>query len=267
MSDIDHMPRRLVDSTQDAFLQSVLRSAKSDEPSAGSRDALLAGLGLAGAIGTGAPLTVKWSGGAIAKWFVLASVGAVAIGSVLMKVGEPTSAKMQVFEHVAPIVRPSDWTSDRATTAVAPLAAEARMSDESAGLNVPRSAPAARIRPIAVPASPEVVAAEPAKVEPAEPTPAAVDAQHLAEELKMLERARVASKRGDQAAALAVLNKHAQDGTGVLKIEELVLRVQTLVRSGDRSGAQAALSGLEAAGASSAHLSRARAAIAAMPKD
>ncbi len=279
MSDIDHMPQRLIDSTQDAFLKSVLRSARADEPSPGARNALLASLGVAGAVGAATPLAanaVKWGSGALAKWFVLASVGAIAITSAV-RIRSTSSSNVQSFEHVAPIARPSGFrasSADLTHVEPAPLVHDRvhdRAADQNATSNVTIAAPANRnagqvsgeprvVSPVSEEKTKDHAAAAPSDSAPV------VDAKRLSEELKMLENARLASKRGDHVAAIAELDKHAQDGTAALKVEELVLRVQALAHSGDRAGANAAMRALEATGASSAHLSRARAAIAVMPK-
>jgi hypothetical protein len=83
---------------------------------------------------------------------------------------------------------------------------------------------------------------------PARPTPAASTDDRLSREVVALELAHKALTAHNPEAALRLLNRYrAQFPSGVLASEEIVLRVQALLASGDRAGAQALADGYSAA--------------------
>ncbi|WP_437944697.1 hypothetical protein WME98_27545 [Sorangium sp. So ce296] len=90
--------------------------------------------------------------------------------------------------------------------------------------------------PLAAPAAPAPAA-------PAANSPRAPEkrAPTLASELALLDTARRALRRGDPAAALALLDRHAREFAGAqLADEAAVIRVEALASQGDRAGAHAA---------------------------
>ncbi|AUX28729.1 MULTISPECIES: hypothetical protein [Sorangium] len=98
--------------------------------------------------------------------------------------------------------------------------------------------------PIAADEGPPLAApAAPAPAAPAANSPRAPEkrAPTLASELALLDTARRALRRGDPAAALALLDRHAREFAGAqLTDEAAVIRVEALASQGDRAGAHAA---------------------------
>jgi hypothetical protein len=91
--------------------------------------------------------------------------------------------------------------------------------------------------------APLAAAAAPASAAPAANSPRAPErrAPTLASELALLDTARRALRRGDPAAALALLDRHAREfASAQLADEAAVIRVEALASQGNRAGAHAA---------------------------
>ncbi|AUX27125.1 uncharacterized protein SOCEGT47_077040 [Sorangium cellulosum] len=96
------------------------------------------------------------------------------------------------------------------------------------------------------PAAPGPAAPDPAALAGAAPAASSQraperNASALASELALLDTARRALRRGDPAAALALLDRHAREFAGAqLADEAAAIRVEALASKGDRAGAHAA---------------------------
>jgi hypothetical protein len=106
----------------------------------------------------------------------------------------------------------------------------------------PALAPVAAVAPpAAVDAQPSVVDALDLPTDDAKPSPAHPHSRSLEGEMKLLRQADAALRRGDSAAALAAVNKHAAlYPTGVLSQEREGVRAIALCSAGSMSQGQAA---------------------------
>lgn len=257
----------------DTFEQSLLASAKRDAMPSERKRALavaLAGSAIIGATatttstaaaaGTAVAANAKSAVGlAIAKWVGAGVLGSgLVIGSVtgVVKYNEHRSA---VHAADAPPVTPKQRASSRAPSS-APLQAPGNDSEALAADAAPAAAAAA------------VSAAEPASTVVAVPARAAVRAQArrssspvastptLAEELRLIERARTSLAADDMASADQALDAHALAfPSGVFSEEARILRIDCMARRGDRPRAQGAARAYLAAHPDSPYAPRLRA--------
>jgi hypothetical protein len=223
----EHPDDALPEWTEDEL--ALLRSADRDQPPSRSLPATLAAVGvgsailssaagahgaaLSGAAGAAAA-SAKWGGiAAVSKWVAVAALGGAVIagGVVLSKRSDAVS-------------RPSAQAPRRRATspklaATPPVAAPA---DEVSPETVPVTAPAASRSPAAKRA----------------PSPSQPD---IRVEIAAIDAAMKAFRSGDAGAALAALDRYdAQYGRhGALRVEATALRIEALMRAGQRAKASA----------------------------
>ena len=207
-------------SEHDDFASSLVRAGKRERMPTARRDALVASLG-AGAGIAGAASVAKIAAPAkstasalVAKWL------AVGIATTTLAVGAVTGASHYL---AAPPPPPAPVVTSLPTPVVPPPIATVEQSAPApTELEPPRSAP----RPTAKPAEPEP--------EPT-PTPAA---RSVADEARVVERARTALAQDDTAAATAALDEHDRVyPRGAFADEARVVRIDLLARS-DRAAAR-----------------------------
>ena len=274
-------PRRLKDEGGPAA--DLLRSASDDAPPPSTRHALALALGIptaapllpptaaatpaAAAPTAAAPTAAAAVGGAkVAVPLVVKAVAAIGLlvggGAVVVKAtSTSTTAPM-----ASPMPRPTPTPPPppRAVEAVAPAPVVAPVAPAPA----PREPAPSAIKPAATsaPHSPSRAVTPP----PAEPTAAADDAPSapprstLADEVALIDAAVAAVRRHDPAAALATLDRYAQQFPGgVMAQEASVARIQAMVAAGDVEGAHRLGNQFLAAHAGSPLAQRVRALIGA----
>ncbi len=229
--------RRLWDEEEgDELERELLRSMRADAPSPEARRRMLATLGLVG-VGTAmAPTAVAAEKGVAAA---LASKGAHALltkgGLVLLGVGLGAVAATVALGRPAP----------------APAAAPPPVVSAAASAPAPSIAAVEPAAPSAAPqASIEAVAS-------VAPKPSA--SASITEAIALLDAARKALDGGDVADAIARLDRYdARFPKGPLRPEADLLRIECLVRRGDRAAARALADALAMKLPGSAHAQRAR---------
>ncbi|WP_437337482.1 hypothetical protein [Sorangium sp. So ce394] len=219
--------------------------AAAGSAAAGGAAAGSAAVGGAAAGGAAAGAALKVAGAASGGG-ILSALGIGALAGVLTlgvvqwtDVTAPARRSQEAPTASAAPVRPPA----KAPAALAPPpasgAAEAEprhVAEERADEGPPLSGPAAP-----GPAAPGRAAL--AKAAPAASSPRAPErnTSTLASELALLDTARRALRRGDPAAALALLDRHAREFAGAqLADEAAAIRVEALASQGDRAGARAA---------------------------
>lgn len=198
-------PERLTVAGVSAFEAKLLGSARDDVMPFRSRRRVMAELGVGGLLSTSAVASAVKAAG-IKAGLSLAAAGTTVAGAVALVLSQGTA------EPPAPVAPPPATVVQVAPVAPAPV--------------VTQAAPA-----------PAVVEEEPAPKAPvSRPQPRASDA--LAAELRALEEARGAFVRGDHAQALRLLDAYnARFPRRSLGTEATVLRIETLVKRGDRAQA------------------------------
>jgi len=224
----------------DDFDRSLLRTARTDAPSAGAavRAAAALGLGLGAAAPTvaAAATAARVATFASMKWTLIGAFGVVSAGT-------GTLAYLRSADPVAPAVTAPAAVSERA---------EPRATAASLPENVPPPAVAPLLPKAGVASSPESHAAarpalpvtdsspksDVAASSPAAP-PSAASGVSIAEEVAAVDRARHALRQGHAGEALDELNRYqARWPKGVLATEVVVLRVEAKLRLGDRAAAK-----------------------------
>ncbi|MEP7050257.1 MAG: outer membrane protein assembly factor BamD [Pseudomonadota bacterium] len=209
---------RLLDDAQtDPLEAEILRLARVEAPSTESRRRILAGLGTSAAVGTvsrsSAGADKVGRAGAALKW---ACAGIVAVG-----------ASAAVLWLAQPAARPRLVTS---TPMVAPL--PPRPSAPASASNAPDSLPAP---PPTLPKPADRAARSLAPRSLAQPGPS------LAEEVAVIRSAKQALAAGDAAQALHELHVYqAHFPGGRLAQEANIVRIEALLKSGNRAAADAA---------------------------
>ena len=245
------------------FEQSLLRSAREDRPSPGSRQRALAALGLgAGVLGAGATATAAASTATPAVK-AAASLGLLKWIGVGIAGGALVVGAAEVAHSVSP--RPTSITSvaheDHARAPItaprAPAASTPAASDDATKEPVSTAieAPLAVAAP-AVAASSAAPIADAPRPRTASPSPAS---SALADEIAALDGAREALASGNAARALRALD--ARDRAfprGALGPEAMVLRIEALALRGDRATATRLAEAFLAASPRSPHASRIR---------
>lgn len=204
-------PRRLLDEGSTRFESKLLRAGRKDSPAPHNRKRIAAALGVgsvfaASTVATGASATGKtWLG------FASAGVFRVTAGVIAGAVALYGGARVLSPKAESPSTKP-----------VATLA---------------RPAPAPAPKVLAPPTAPEATL-----VQPAEPAvrraPASGAADTLSEELAVLDQARRALAQRDYASALGQLDEYSRRfPKRHLGSEATVLRIETLVKSGDTAQA------------------------------
>jgi hypothetical protein len=250
------------------FEQSLLRSAREDRPSPGSRQRALTALGLgAGVIGAGATVSTAAAAAAastatpamkaaaslgLLKWIgVGIASGALVVGAaeVVHSVSPPPARVAQATreDHArAPIAAPRSPTARPAGGSMETTEEPVSPAIEAP---VPVVAPAAIIGSSAAAPS-----AEAPRARTPSPAPSA-----LADEIAALDGAREALASGDASRALRALD--ARDRAfprGALGPEATVLRIEALALRGDRAAATRLAEAYLAASPRSPHASRIR---------
>jgi len=261
----DLPPRLLDDPEASPLARALLRSADLDGPSPESRRAVARALGVAAAG------TALAAGGSAGAWWIgsIAAVAIAAAGAVGYVVTRPDAKTPPPAAVAAP-------TAPEAVRPVAPTPTPTPVPVPTPELPVPPPAPVAVVPPVAEPAPaapprrakarPHRVAAAPAPVpvpapepaaapapvpepppveEPAPPTvaeplqPVAIDPRLLAIEVGQVDRARARLAAGDPAGALAAVAEHTRTFPhGILAAEAEVVRIDALLRSGQRDAAR-----------------------------
>jgi hypothetical protein len=204
-------PRRLLDEGGTGFESKLLRAGRTDAPAPHNRKRIAAALGVgsvfaASTVATGASATGK-------TWLGLATAGAVRLAAGV------TAGALAIYGG-ARVLTP-----------------EAATPSEKPAVTRSRPAPAPSPKEHAAPTAPAPAPAETAELAVRRPAPAA-PADTLSEELAVLDQARRALAKRDHAGALARLDEYARRfPRRHLSSEATVLRIETLVKSGDTAQA------------------------------
>jgi hypothetical protein len=229
-------PKRLSMECESAFEQMLLRAGRTEAPAGAKQRALstvAAGLALsslpAGGAAAGQTAAAAKAGVlATLKWLGL--VGAIAVGTVATAVGVHRAHRSSISDAEAtriaanapsrPLGAPAPATDVPTTIAATPAAGESVAVEAT---RAPSPAAAQRVIARSVPRSAE------SNASPASALPA---------ELAMLDHARSATSAGETNRALSILDAYAaRFPRGAMAPEAAVLRVEALVKAGDRSGA------------------------------
>jgi hypothetical protein len=281
----DLMP--LLASSEDELELALLRSVDGDEPDAGAlpKTALALGVGAA-LIGTastaGGTTAAHVAGGALGKhtgltlfsvlkWLAAgAAAGLIASGSAhfaFRHAPEPPPAQHSVNAPVAVETRPASKnpTHSPAAAPAATFVAPAAVPTSDA-LAAPRGTPAAP--EVTAPATGVATAlpastASSASFEPLSPPGALAappaSASNLKQETQALDRVRLALEASRPSEALTELQRFRQRWpAAALRAEATVLRVETLLRLGDRAAAEREANTLVRAAPHSRHAQRVR---------
>jgi hypothetical protein len=229
-------PKRLSLECESDFEQLLLRVGRTEAPAGAKQRALLAvsaGLALSSLPAGGAAAgqtAVAAKAGVLATLKWLSVVGAIAVGTVATAVGvhraHPSSISDAEATRIAAnapsrhLGAPAQATDLPTTIAATPAAAE------SLAVEATRAPSPA--------AGPRVIARSVPKAAESSASPASA----LPVELAMLDRARSATSAGDSGRALSILDAYAvRFPRGAMAPEAAILRVEALVKAGDRPGA------------------------------
>jgi hypothetical protein len=229
-------PKRLSLECESDFEQMLLRAGRTEAPAGAKQSALLAvsaalalsSLPAGGAAAGQTAAAAKAGVLATLKW--LSVVGAIAVGTVATA----------VHVHRAHRSSMSDAGATRVTVNAPPLHL-GESTPAIAGPTMIAATPAAAepvaieaTRALAPAAAPRVIA----RSVPRSAESSASPASALPVELAMLDRARSATSAGDTNRALSILDAYAvRFPRGAMAPEAAVLRVEALVKAGDRPGA------------------------------
>jgi len=242
-------PQRLLEDGGEDLGRALLRSARADRPSPRARQRALQAMGVGGAIATasvtasgasaattGAASLLKWIGGGVVS-------GILAVGGAHYA-QQPAAPPPPRVKAVQPHASAGVTAATRAARP-APATEEPAPATEAPSPEPP--SPAAPTRPTA----PLAAAPKPAT-------------SALAEEVRLLDRAREAIAGGDADAALDALARRDQRfGGGALGPEATVLRIEARLQQGDRAGAARLARGFLAAHPQSPLAARVRTLLAA----
>lgn len=247
-------PRRLLsdERTPDHVRELLADWVKNEQPSADARARTLSALGIAAgasALGAGASLAPKAAGSALlgTKW---ASIGAVVI-----------AASAGTYAYLTSSATPPSATS---TAPVATASPQAPQKVVAPAIDV------AALPSATAPSATELPGASQVRATPHRPAPsaaaAAASTDALAHELALVDDARGALDHDDAARALKLLDDYASRfPNGTFAQEAAVLRVDALVRRGDRATATALAQRFLAQYPRSPHAPRLRALLASTP--
>jgi hypothetical protein len=246
---------RLIDQGADDFEAGLLRSAERDGGDARAVERTLAAIGVAAlattvvhaVTGSGAPAATAPASATGAGVGGAAGLGGAAAGLGRLTASSATTGivglTLGVAIGLAIPFAPGRGRVDTAKTAMALTVSQARPIDaEGVHARAPQevqapaepeqAAPIVAARPPAVVARPLVPDAPVGSASPVAPRPRGIS---LSEEVALLDRARGALAQGDGARALRALDVYdAACPAGALAPEARVLRVEALVKSGDR---------------------------------
>ncbi|WP_441292544.1 hypothetical protein ACSRUE_21050 [Sorangium sp. KYC3313] len=253
------------------FERALLRSWKQESPSSSARARALAIAGLAaGGVAGGttaapspsaAPASKAGAGKllALAKWGLGAAIGVGLIGAgvALLRPSAPPSAAAPSSEPQATLTPPTAGDPPAATAP--PIAPAPAPSGPATRAPLPLQASAPPIPAPAAASPPRPKSAAPrAGSAPGAPSDA------LGEQVAMIDRARDALAAGDAAGCLAALDAHdSKFPRSAMGEEATVLRVEALIRLGDRARAAELGQRFLASRPTSAHASGVRALLGA----
>ncbi|HSU42370.1 MAG TPA: hypothetical protein VLJ38_22465 [Polyangiaceae bacterium] len=275
----------------DELEAALLRSAEDDEPERAALENVAASLGVsAGALAATAAGAHAASGSAVMQQLTLGSVvkwlaaglgaGALASGGahwLAERVHVPVeSSSATVLARPAPQpARPSRARTAEPDASPAPLALAARTPTGASAAPTAAARTAALPTEVGGPRAASPASAGPASIsfDPLEdthaPTPAisAAPASTLGEETKALDSARALILSGRSAPALAALDRYrARFPRGALSAEASLLRIEALLRSGQRPQAEREAETLIARAPQSRHATHARALLGMTPR-
>lgn len=243
-------PRRFAVEPDNDLERSLLGAAHVRAPQEARRraaiavSAVLAASGLATGTAKAAGTLAKVGSTLAAHWVSVAGVvGVAAVTAAVVTQHHETSSKAPPVEtHAAPLAPTSPPpTAKSVLSAVAPEASFAPPA------STPPSTPTTAVQ---APASPP-------------PTVARMD---MDAELASLERARAALSSGDPARALSILDRYAtRFPHAAMAPEAAVLRIEALVRAGDRSSAQRVADAFLASNPGSPYAARIRSLVGTNP--
>jgi hypothetical protein len=251
------------------FERDLLRSWETRQPSSAARSRALA---LAGAATVGAAVGLTSSAGAAA-----AGLGAAG-GSVAPKAALASGVLVKWLAigavGVAVTAGAASYAVRSASSTSAPTAAVSPASPRSLG--APSNAAPAATSIALPPSNPGALPGTMTVPEPATPAPHAhspsprarsgLDQSTLEEEVASIDRARRAVSAGEPAAAIAMVDAYdAKFPAGSLAQESMVIRIDALLRQGDRGAAERLGSRFIAAHPSSPYVRRIRALLAGAP--
>lgn len=264
-------PRRLLTDVEGAtpFERDLLESYAAEQPSAAARARALgiatvaagtvATIGAAGAAGAAAPKAAGLAGLAIVKWVLVGvAVAGSATAAVVAVRSDHDRAPLAVT--ASPAAPPAAVTAARATPAPTPAPPEPVVEPLPISPADLEAAPAvaAPVTPSAHVVSAPVVTV--AAVAPAPPVTAAPSGGSLPAEIAALDRARRSLESGDPAQALAQADAYeARYPSGTFSEEAEVVRIEALVKRGDRTRAASVGQRFLAAHPASPHAPRIRA--------
>lgn len=214
-------PRPLLDDGATALELTLLQAGDADGPSPQARQAALAALGLGGALlAASSPAAATAGGTAVTSGARLLAVKWWVVGALVTASGAAGLGYAARQSQPAPVSRSSAVLARQPAPPVLPISAAP-------------SPPAADPTP-----SPSV--ASPLERPPAAPARAASSAGNpsIEEQIALVERARSAVANRKPAAALAALDEYQRRfPAGVLGQEATLLRIETLLASGDKATA------------------------------
>jgi len=213
-------PQPLLDDGATAFELALLQAGDADQPTPKARQAALAALGLSGAVlGASSPVAAA-AGSAVPSWGtrLLAAkwwtIGALVTASAAAGLGYAT------------------WHGEPAPTPSA-KAAPQRAQPRSVALATPPAGP-----DVAAPPSPAITSAQERVSSSLPRSPSSASNLGIQEQIALIDRARGAVAAHQPAAAMAALDDYQRRfPRGVLTQEATLLRVETLLARGDKTGA------------------------------
>ena len=240
-------PNRLLDEGANGFEHQLLSAALTEKPAREAQARLLASLGLvgatttamtagAGATGALSTATKAWALKSFCAVALVAAAGAAAV-RVVGSSAEHQRGAMRMTSTVAVPRAVGTFTAPAAETALLPMGSSPAQS--SPVLAMPRGPSAPLAIPRRIVAAPRASAAPERSSEPVVPSRSASRAS-LTEETALLDAARSALRGGRVTQAIAQLDEYARRfPRGLLEPEASAVRVEALLASGDRDGAEA----------------------------
>ncbi|MBI5538260.1 MAG: hypothetical protein HY898_36395 [Deltaproteobacteria bacterium] len=230
-------PRRMLQGDADDVERTLLRSASEDEPPEGSEQALLAALAILPAATTAASAGVVAAGGGGALGSATGSVAAAAarLGgwSLVRWVGVGVLAGSATLGGVRVLSGPASRDLNSASSRPIPVGSALRpVRPAPAPVAQGEAEDAAVVEP--APSAKRVDKTPPASADPPASAPVSADLS-LAAEVAALDRARKALAADDPGSALRIIEEQPRGHTeGVLKPETEVVRIEALLKSGNR---------------------------------
>jgi hypothetical protein len=251
--------------------RALLGSARLDSPPAGSREGVLAALGLAAVTttaGAGAAVTATTGGVAVVvKWLVVGAIGGgITLGAVFAMRPSTRPGASHPVAGVAAAQHADEPGPGAAGALKEPPAPPASPALPEALGDVPSEplAPAARVP------DPAVARSAPAAPVPSASPPAIASGSQarLAAEVAALQRTRQSLASGEPAAALRSLDDYDQRfAQPILGPEAMVLRIEALIAAGRVDIARQIAGGMLAAQPDSPYARRVRSLLAAAPSN